>query len=582
MKLPFPDSVLSQHTIALGKTRAGKSSKMRLIVEHLLDRELPVCIIDPKGDWWGLKSSADGRRPGFPIVIFGGEHADVPLNPAAGAAVAELIATGNRPSLLDLGSWMVGERTRFFIDFASTFFRFTRGRRYLVIDEVHNFAPKGKILDPAAGKMLHWANRLASEGAGKGAILVAASQRPQKVHNDFLTSCETLIACRVIHKADRDAIKDWIDGCADPNVGREVLQQLATMERPEAWVWSPEAGFGPTRVTFPLFRTYDSFKPQEANTGRLKGWAEVDLDEVREKLQTVVAEAEANDPKHLRARIAELEREARKPRDLAVDVQALEEAERRGFGEGRRQGFDTGAQSGLRAAHAFLADAMRRHAGFVRGAIDQALRSAVDEFANSLPNIPLPEDACGAPSAHTKVHRAHANAAPANKGAAPPARARNGATVEKAMPRAMLTALAQHPDGLAKRQMLIHTGYRSSGPVSTCFAELAREGWVESSGSLLRITSAGLAALGPFDPLPTGAALREHLLAGDKCSTMEKAILRVLFDAYPAAATKGRILEASGYKSSGPVSSAFARLVALGYAVQSGRSELRASEDLFQ
>jgi len=60
---------------------------------------------------------------------------------------------------------------------------------------------QGKVLDVDAGKMLHWSNRLASEGRGKGIALLAASQRPQKVHKDFLTSCETLIAMRVIHAA---------------------------------------------------------------------------------------------------------------------------------------------------------------------------------------------------------------------------------------------------------------------------------------------------------------------------------------------------------------------------------------------
>ena len=103
MNSPIPEAALAQHIIALGKTRSGKSSKLRVIVEDLLEREQPVCIIDPKGDWWGIKSSADGKHAGYPVVIFGGEHADVALNPRAGAAVAELIATGNRPSLIDLG-----------------------------------------------------------------------------------------------------------------------------------------------------------------------------------------------------------------------------------------------------------------------------------------------------------------------------------------------------------------------------------------------------------------------------------------------------------------------------------------------
>jgi DNA helicase HerA-like ATPase len=88
--IAIPDKALAQHVIVLGKTRSGKSSVMRLMVEHLLDEGKPVCIIDPKGDWWGLKSSASGKRAGYPVIIFGGEHADVPINQHSGAYVAEL------------------------------------------------------------------------------------------------------------------------------------------------------------------------------------------------------------------------------------------------------------------------------------------------------------------------------------------------------------------------------------------------------------------------------------------------------------------------------------------------------------
>jgi hypothetical protein len=225
----------------------------------------------------------------------------VPLNAHAGAHVAELVATGNRSCLIDLGGWMVGDRTRFFIDFAATLFKMTRGARHLVIDEVHNFAPQGKIMDPDAGRMLHWANRLASEGRGKGLTIIAASQRPQKVHKDFLTSCETLIACKVIHKLDRDSIKDWIDGCADPAKGREVLASLAQMKKPEAWCWSPEIDFGPELVTFPMFKTYDSFKPQAADAGKLTGWAVGGSRGGEGEARHVVEEAKKNDPRELNA-----------------------------------------------------------------------------------------------------------------------------------------------------------------------------------------------------------------------------------------------------------------------------------------
>src|SRR3954468_11850407 len=96
-KLPIPREVLNQHIAILGKTRSGKSSVMRLLVESLLADGKPVCIIDPKGDWSGLRLAADGKSAGYPVVIFGGSHADVPIDEYSGAHVAELFAVGNRP-----------------------------------------------------------------------------------------------------------------------------------------------------------------------------------------------------------------------------------------------------------------------------------------------------------------------------------------------------------------------------------------------------------------------------------------------------------------------------------------------------
>lgn len=310
---------------------------MRLLVEGLLDRKKPVCVLDPKGDWWGLKSSADGKSAGYPVVIFGGSHADVPINEHSGKAVAELVATGNRPCIIDLKGWMVGPRTRFFVDFASAMFTLTRGIRWLVIDEVHNFAPQGKVLDPDSAKMLHWANRLVNEGAGMGLLMLSASQRPQKVHKDFVTANETLIAKRVIHKLDRDAVKDWIDGCADPQLGKDVIASLANMDRTEGWVWSPEIKFGPVLLKFPLFKTYDSFKPQQQEqTKKLEGWADVDLAEVGAKMEKFLEKEKANDPSRLKAEVAKLTREVATLKSTPVATVKYDPlAEQRGYDRAR-------------------------------------------------------------------------------------------------------------------------------------------------------------------------------------------------------------------------------------------------------
>lgn len=337
MQMPdgyLPIKLLDQHTIFLGKTRSGKSFGMRVMIEMLLDAKRRVCIIDPKGDHWGIKSSADGKKPGYPVVLFGDfkepGRADVPINPRSGKEVAELVAEGNRPCVIGFRGWMPGDRTRFWIEFAATLFNKNGGALWLVIDEVHNFCPKGKVLDPDVGKSLHWTNRLASEGLGMGIRLVLASQRPQKVHNDTLTSAETLVAMRVIHASDRAAIQDWIDGCGDLERGKMVIGALAGMKRGEAFVWCPEMDYF-QRLTFPHnIRTFDSYKEpgvDERKTAPV-GWAEVDLEQVKKKLAAAIEEKKANDPAELRKQLMaaklQVEELMKKPGVSGADVAMYE------------------------------------------------------------------------------------------------------------------------------------------------------------------------------------------------------------------------------------------------------------------
>jgi hypothetical protein len=332
--LCIPEKALEQHLVVLGKTGAGKSSALRHIVEHLLARKKRVCILDVKGDWWGLKSSADGKQAGFPIIAFGDfrepKATDVPINSASGKQLAELITSGNRPCIIGFRGWMPGEFTDFWLDFAPTLFNSNEGELYVVISECHNLAPKGKVLDPKAGKALHWTNRLLSEGRGLGMTFLLDSQRPQKVHNDTLTCCETLVAMRVVHAADRDAIEAWIEGCGDPKVGKQVLAELAGMNRGEAFVWSPEAGFGPERVQFPMFTTFDSFAPAQLQKKvSTSGWSEVDLEEVKGKLADAIEKAKQEDPTELRAENHKLRGEvsvlANRVRDLEMNADGMSE-----------------------------------------------------------------------------------------------------------------------------------------------------------------------------------------------------------------------------------------------------------------
>src|SRR5690349_19517988 len=196
-RVKIPEAALQQHMAVLGKTGSGKTFAVKGIVEGWLDAGKRVGVVDATGAWWGLRSLRDGKGAGFPILVLGGDHGDLPLPALGGAAVARLLAEQGVNLVADTLHLTVGERTRWFIDFASTLYRTNKAPLHLVLDEAHNFAPQGKVPDPDTGKMLHAANTLASGGRSRGIRVAMITQRPQKLHKDTLTCADTLIAMRV-------------------------------------------------------------------------------------------------------------------------------------------------------------------------------------------------------------------------------------------------------------------------------------------------------------------------------------------------------------------------------------------------
>jgi hypothetical protein len=574
-QLPFPEKILTQHSATLGKTGSGKSSAMRVIFEHLLDRKKRIAIIDPKGDWWGLKTSADGKSAGYPVIAFGNfkepRATDVPIDHHSGKHVAELIASGNRPCIIGFRGWMPAQMTRFWIDFAPTLFNSNEGELYLGIDEIQNFAAKGKIMDPEAGKCLHWTNRMMAEGRGIGLTFHIASQRAQKVHNDTLDCCETLIAMRTAHPAARQSIKDWIDGNGDKVQGLEVLNTMAQMKRGEAWVWSPENQFGPKRVQFPMFRTFDSFAPpQLQKTVSQSGWSEVDLDAVKAKLATVIAEAKANDPKEmkaeinrLRAKIAEMEQIKAAPAVSSGDAKIMLK---------KIRGLHSLVEEAMKIivkinAHGFegtgidpneLTKAMEKTAGeiFRMATVNLQKRQADFDRLKSEANRILEKLQGALANENIEVNldvvrNEPVTVRPALHRSPAPIKASNSANEDGALgpgERAILTAVAQY--GEAERdQLTVLTGYKRSSR-DTYLQRLSGKGYVQVNGKKLIITQAGADALGPdFEPLPTGRALYEYW--NGRLSGGELEILRYLVnDCHGENVRREELDGPTGYKRS--------------------------------
>lgn len=82
----LPAAIVTQTTAILGIRGSGKTNTAVVIAEELLELGHQVVIIDPLDVWWGLKSSQTGLNEGYPVVVLGGHHADLPLSHDNGRA----------------------------------------------------------------------------------------------------------------------------------------------------------------------------------------------------------------------------------------------------------------------------------------------------------------------------------------------------------------------------------------------------------------------------------------------------------------------------------------------------------------
>lgn len=125
--LKLPLSYVTGTAAILGKRRSGKSYKGSVLAEELLEASQQIVVLDPTSAWWGLRSSADGRRAGYPITIVGGEHGDLSLDPAAGAELARAVVHERFSAIFDFDGLTLGAQRRFSIDFLETLYREKRG-----------------------------------------------------------------------------------------------------------------------------------------------------------------------------------------------------------------------------------------------------------------------------------------------------------------------------------------------------------------------------------------------------------------------------------------------------------------------
>jgi hypothetical protein len=98
----LPADALDDRIAIVVTAGSGKTYEAKGFVERLLDIGARVAIVDPLGVWWGLRASADGSAGGYPVVVFGGRHGDVPITAQMGAALGRMNAREALVCVVDL------------------------------------------------------------------------------------------------------------------------------------------------------------------------------------------------------------------------------------------------------------------------------------------------------------------------------------------------------------------------------------------------------------------------------------------------------------------------------------------------
>lgn len=563
----LPLDATTQKLAWLGTTGSGKTYGASKFAEQLWKEDAQFVVLDPVGVWYGLRLAKDGKKPSnIDIPIFGGLHGDVPLDPAAGKLIANLIVEKTLSAIIDVSQFESdAAKARFSADFADQFFFLKKSKPsavHLFIEECQEFVPQN--IQRGEERMLHAFVRMQKLGRNFGIGSSYISQRPQEVNKKALNMAQTLFVFRNTGTHERKAIELWIK---DNSLDENIANDLPKIPTGQCHVWSPEFLKISEMVHILEKETFNaSATPEVGKKAKAASLSSIDVKALKESMAEVVKQAELEDPKALRKRISELEAAAKhaKPGNGPMGVsQWLNHGEKYKYTDF----FDKKYQMKIGELQNVILKFEKAFEG-----IEKILHPLLKTERIEIKSFDLPKDFGKIINISPQI---------GNNGLIPDQTVQISSNVDgKPLGKgeiAMLTAIAQQ-DGITREHLTVVTGYKKSSR-DTYIQRLQQPGYIRAALGRLHITSEGKQILGSdYKPLPTGADLRDHLMA--TLPAGERKILGVLISSYPEAVTREYLTETTEYQKSSR--DTYIQRLSSRELVVTDRGTVKASDNLFE
>lgn len=528
------DKLLASRLLIQAGSGGGKSYAVRKTVETVGNRVQQI-IIDPESEFVTLREKFD-----FVLI---GKDGDIPLSLKYAETLAHKLLETNLSAIIDLSELRHHEKILFVKRFLDAIINAPKELWHsclVYLDEAHIFCPESSKSESASSVI-----DLCTRGRKRGFAAVLATQRLAKLHKDAAAECLNKFIGRTGLDIDRKRAGDEL-GMIDK---KQVLD-LRELEPGEFY------GFGPAISNY-----ITKFRVGKVVTTHLEAGKKMSVNpptpnavkKILAKLADIPQEAEKelNTKQQLQSEITRLKTQ------LSQATAAAGKSPTAGSSKVIASLSDKISQLDIWLTESDRQLVIWKGVAIERGDLLKKINSLSvnpDPVIEIKVKIPNRREIIKAISNKTgladqiansntiqgiRIHSGPSNAPGTVRGV-------NPGTAIPSGEKKILAACAQFPNGLARNQMTVLTGYKRTSR-DEYIRRLKDKNYLTQIGEKVCATDEGREALGDnYEPLPTGSALREYWL--QRLPLGERRVLSILIQAYPNYVIRDDISEATGYK----------------------------------